>query len=67
MPQPISTPTAAGTIAPSMNTTLPTVAPMPTCASGMSARGSRTKGSLAVRSACSSVAASMPAAPQMTT
>lgn len=38
MPQPISTPTAAGTIAPLVAMTLPTVAPRPQCKSGMTAR-----------------------------
>ena len=37
MPQPMSTPTAAGMIAPSVGMTEPTVAPMPRWASGMSA------------------------------
>ena len=38
MPQPMSTPTAAGMIAPSVGMTDPTVAPRPRCASGISAR-----------------------------
>ena len=38
MPQPMSTPTAAGMIAPSVGMTDPTVAPMPRWASGISAR-----------------------------
>ncbi len=37
MPQPMSTPTAAGMIAPSVGTTLPTVAPMPKWTSGIAA------------------------------
>jgi hypothetical protein len=37
MPQPMSTPTAAGMIAPFVAITLPTVAPMPKCTSGMAA------------------------------
>ena len=37
MPQPMSTPTAAGTIAPFVATTLPTVAPRPQWTSGMAA------------------------------
>ena len=37
MPQPMSTPTADGITAPVVGMTEPTVAPMPTCASGMSA------------------------------
>jgi len=38
MPQPISTPTAAGMIAPLVAMTLPIVAPRPQCTSGMAAR-----------------------------
>ena len=37
MPQPMSTPTAEGMIAPSVGMTDPTVAPIPTWASGMRA------------------------------
>jgi hypothetical protein len=37
MPQPMSTPTAPGTIAPVIGMTLPTVAPMPVCTSGITA------------------------------
>ena len=37
IPQPMSTPTAAGMTAPSVGMTLPTVAPLPRWASGMSA------------------------------
>ena len=37
MPQPMSTPTAAGMIAPLVGITEPTVAPMPQCTSGMTA------------------------------
>src|SRR5262245_56214264 len=37
MPQPMSTPTAAGTIAPTVGITEPTVAPMPQCTSGITA------------------------------
>ena len=37
IPQPMSTPTAAGMIAPSVGMTLPTVAPLPRWASGISA------------------------------
>jgi hypothetical protein len=37
MPQPMSTPTAAGMIAPRVGITLPTVAPMPQCTSGIAA------------------------------
>ena len=38
MPQPMSTPTAAGMMAPSVGMTDPTVAPLPRWASGISAR-----------------------------
>ena len=37
MPQPMSTPTAAGTMAPLVAITEPTVAPRPRCTSGMAA------------------------------
>ena len=37
MPQPMSTPTAAGMIAPRVGITLPTVAPIPQCTSGIAA------------------------------
>ena len=37
MPQPMSTPTAAGMIAPFVGITLPTVAPIPQCTSGIAA------------------------------
>jgi hypothetical protein len=37
MPQPMSTPTAAGEMACSMAITEPTVAPLPQCTSGMTA------------------------------
>src|SRR5438309_6683098 len=55
MPHPMSTPTAAGMIAPTVGITLPTVAPLPRCASGIRARCGRTKGIDAVRSACARV------------
>ena len=45
MPQPMSTPTAAGMIAPLVGITLPTVAPMPKCTSGITATCWKTKGS----------------------
>ena len=51
MPQPMSTPTAAGMIAPSVGMTEPTVAPLPRWASGISARCGCTNGIDAVRSA----------------
>ena len=37
IPQPMSTPTAAGMMAPCVGITLPTVAPLPRCTSGMAA------------------------------
>jgi hypothetical protein len=55
IPQPMSTPTAAGMIAPSVGMTDPTVAPLPRCASGISARYGWMNGIAAVRSACSRV------------
>ncbi len=39
IPQPMSTPTAAGMIAPMVGITEPTVAPMPQCTSGITATG----------------------------
>ncbi len=47
IPQPMSTPTAAGQIAPSVAITLPTVAPMPQCVSAMAATWRKTNGQLA--------------------
>src|SRR5256885_11131457 len=47
MPQPISTPTAAGMIARRVGITEPTVAPMPACTSGMAATWPNTIGSCA--------------------
>ena len=44
MPQPMSTPTAAGTIAPTVGITEPTVAPIPRCTSGIAATCECTKG-----------------------
>jgi len=58
MPQPMSTPTAAGMIAPTVGITEPTVAPLPRWASGMSARCGRTNGIDAVCSACALVCSS---------
>ncbi|WP_350227185.1 hypothetical protein [Barrientosiimonas endolithica] len=58
MPQPMSTPTAAGMTAPSVGITEPTVAPSPRWASGISARCGWMNGIVAVRSACSRVAGS---------
>ena len=56
MPQPMSTPTAAGTIAPFVGITLPTVAPRPQCTSGMAATHLKMNGSRAVfRSCCAAL------------
>jgi hypothetical protein len=52
MPQPMSTPTAAGMIAPRVGMTDPTVAPRPRCASGISARCGWMNGIEAVVIAC---------------
>lgn len=49
MPQPISTPTAAGITAPLVGITEPTVAPIPTCTSGMAATCLKMNGILAAR------------------
>jgi hypothetical protein len=58
MPQPMSTPTAAGMIAPSVAITLPTVAPMPQWTSGIAATWWNTIGSLATFSSWRRAAAS---------
>lgn len=58
MPQPMSTPTAAGMIAPSVGMTEPTVAPLPRWASGISARCGWMNGSDAVVTACCRVSSS---------
>ncbi len=55
MPQPMSTPTAAGMIARRVGMTDPTVAPLPRCASGIRATCGKTNGMVAVVSACSRV------------
>ena len=52
MPQPISTPTAAGTIAPRVAITEPTVAPLPRCTSGITATWLWTNGSAAMLTSC---------------
>src|SRR5262245_16656277 len=49
MPQPMSTPTAAGMIAPTVAMTLPTVAPLPWCTSGIPATHLWMNGSEAMR------------------
>jgi hypothetical protein len=53
MPQPMSTPTAEGMIAPRVGITEPTVAPMPQCTSGMTAMCPCTTGRRAVWRSCS--------------
>ncbi|MEJ1970744.1 MAG: hypothetical protein WDN03_19260 [Rhizomicrobium sp.] len=52
MPQPISTPTAAGMIAPLVAITEPTVAPMPQCTSGIAATWEWMNGSDATLTSC---------------
>ena len=52
MPQPMSTPTAAGMIAPTVGITEPTVAPMPQCTSGMTAMWLWMKGRAATLRSC---------------
>ena len=56
IPQPISTSTTDGVIAPSAGMTDPTMAPMPTCASAISATWPGTNG---MRVACSMAPGSM--------
>ena len=58
MPQPMSTPTAAGTIAPLVAMTEPTVAPLPKCTSGMMATWLWMKGSAAMLNSCRRAASS---------
>jgi hypothetical protein len=58
MPQPMSTPTAAGMIAPRVGITEPTVAPLPRCASGISAMCGKMNGIDAVSIACCRVVSS---------
>ena len=52
IPQPMSTPTAAGMMASLVGMTLPTVAPIPQCTSGMTATQPWTKGSRATLRTC---------------
>ncbi|MCY1292300.1 hypothetical protein D9M70_415170 [compost metagenome] len=52
IPQPISTPTAAGMIAPTVGITLPMVDPLPRCTSGITAMCLKMNGSCAVFSSC---------------
>ena len=65
MPQPMSTPTADGITAPVVGITDPTVAPIPTCASGMSATWPSTIGRRAVFCACWMVCSSISLAHEM--
>ena len=58
MPQPMSTPTAAGTIAPRVAMTEPTVAPLPRCTSGMTATWLWMNGSAAILNSCRRAASS---------
>jgi hypothetical protein len=58
MPQPMSTPTAAGMIAPRVGMTLPIVEPLPRCTSGITARWRKMNGRRAVLSNCSRAASS---------
>ena len=58
IPQPISTPTAAGMIAPLVAMTLPTVAPIPQCTSGITATCLKMKGIDAMLCNCSSALSS---------
>src|SRR4029453_15080401 len=55
IPHPMSTPTAAGMIAPRVGIPEPTVAPLPRCASGISATCGKMNGRDAVASACARV------------
>src|SRR5262245_25680823 len=52
IPQPMSTPTAAGITAPTVGITLPTVAPIPQCTSGIAATQRWTNGRLATLRSC---------------
>jgi hypothetical protein len=58
MPQPISTPTAAGITARRDAITEPTVAPRPACTSGITATHWWMNGSAATRRSCASASAS---------
>jgi len=59
MPQPMSTPTAAGMMAPRVGITLPTVAPIPQCTSGIAATWPCTIGSWATLRSCASAFSSV--------
>ena len=58
MPQPMSTPTAAGMMARTVGITEPMVAPMPKCTSGMTAMCGKTIGSRAALAICCRAASS---------
>ncbi|KAG1530797.1 hypothetical protein G6F50_017080 [Rhizopus delemar] len=58
MPQPMSTPTAAGMIAPRVGITEPTVAPLPRCTAGSTATHGPTNGIAAMLRSCSCACAS---------
>jgi hypothetical protein len=58
MPQPMSTPTAAGMIAPLVAITEPIVAPLPWCTSGIAATHLWMNGSAASRASCALASAS---------
>jgi hypothetical protein len=58
MPQPMSTPTAAGMIAPRVGITLPIVEPLPRCTSGITARWRKMNGRRAVLISCRRAASS---------
>src|SRR3954452_209820 len=66
MPQPMATPTADGITAVSVGIAEPIVAPIPKCASGISARWPTRIGSRAVRAACSVVSSSSSLAQERT-
>ena len=59
MPQPMSTPTAAGMMAPRVAITVPTVDPLPACTSGITARCRWTNGSADSLRSWSNAASSM--------
>jgi hypothetical protein len=63
MPQPMSTPTAAGTIAPRVAITVPTVAPLPRCTSGITATGPARIGSSDTWRICSTASGSIGRSP----
>ena len=58
MPQPMSTPTAAGMMEPLVGSTVPTVAPLPKCTSGITATCLKMNGIEAVFSTCLSACSS---------